>query len=46
MRLLDLFTPIDFLQSIYRRMDYRAVPHQARFCESNVRDARVPRGWC
>lgn len=46
LRLLDLFTPIDFPQSIYQRLNYRAVPRQARFRDSNVRDARAPRGWC
>lgn len=46
LRLLDLFTPIDFPQSIYQSLNYRAVPRQARFRDSNVRDARAPRGWC
>ncbi|KAF0653688.1 hypothetical protein L107_08858 [Cyanobium sp. Copco_Reservoir_LC18] len=45
LRLLDLFTPIDFPEIVYRRLDYRAVPRQARFQASNVHDTRAPRGW-
>ncbi|QNI71990.1 hypothetical protein [Cyanobium sp. NS01] len=45
LRLLDVFTPLDFTSEVYRRLDYRAVPPQPRFTAANVQDRRAPHGW-
>ncbi|MFQ6539108.1 MULTISPECIES: hypothetical protein [Aphanothece] len=45
LRLLDVFTDLDFPEEVYRRLNYKAVPRHERFTEANVNDQRAPRGW-
>jgi hypothetical protein len=45
LRLLDVFTDLDFPEAVYRRLNYKAVPRQERFSEANVSDRRAPWGW-
>ncbi|MCP9928826.1 hypothetical protein [Cyanobium sp. CH-040] len=45
LRLLDVFTDLDFPETVYRRLNYKAVPRHERFSEANVADARAPWGW-
>jgi hypothetical protein len=46
LRLLDLYTPLDFPTEVYKRLDYRQVqPHPRYQQQTSTQEERAPRSW-
>ncbi len=46
LRLLDLYTPLDFPSEVYARLEYRRVqPHPRYQQHTSTQEQRAPRSW-